>query len=51
MNKKNKNEDKTNLREGYAPSKKGYNHDKSDPIGGHKPEKSEAKPINPPKEK
>lgn len=36
---------------GYVPAKRGYKPGTSPATGGHKPEKSELKPVNPPKSK
>ena len=49
-----KNEDKKGLKdvsEGYVPVQRGYRPAGDDVTGGHKPEKSERKPVNPPKKK
>lgn len=47
----NDGEKKGNLREGYIPFKKGYQPAGDGVTGGHKPEKSELKPKNPPKKR
>ena len=51
MSDKNNNEGKQKTNEGYVPLKKGYKPAGGGVSGGHKPEKSEAKPVNPPKKK
>lgn len=43
--------EKENINYGYVPSKRGYQPSKDNVTGGHKPEKSEIKPSNPPKKK
>jgi len=41
-----------NINDGYVPVKKrGYKPNGGSATGGHKPEKSERKPVNPPKKK
>lgn len=37
--------------EGWAPLQKGYKPAKGNVTGGHKPEKSELQPTNPPKKR
>ncbi len=51
MSKKNGNSDVTRIKGGFVPSKRGYKPSGGAPTGGHKPEKSEGKPVNPPKKK
>ena len=51
MSDKEKNGGKKQIDEGYAPLKKGYKPSGGGATGGHKPEKSELKPHNPPKKK
>lgn len=51
MSDKNQGGDKKNINEGYVPLKKGYQPTGDNVTGGHKPEKSELKPVNPPKKK
>jgi hypothetical protein len=46
----NDNKSKENNR-GYVPIEKGYQPGKTDAQNGHKPEKAEFKPVNPPKKK
>ena len=50
MSDKGKSGDKKGINEGYTPIKKGYQPSRG-VTGGHKPEKSELKPVNPPKKK
>lgn len=38
-------------KDGYVPFKKGWKPNHEPPSGGHKPEKSELSPKNPPKKK
>ena len=51
MSEKGKDGGKKNVNEGYVPQKKGYQPNGGNVTGGHKPEKSELKPANPPKKK
>jgi hypothetical protein len=51
MSKKEGSGGKKNINEGYVPNKRGYQPNEGSVTGGHKPEKSELKPINPPKKK
>ena len=52
MNKKNQQSgEKELIIEGYVPSKKGYQPIGDNVTGGHKPDKLELKPVNPPKKK
>ncbi|ELE8118398.1 hypothetical protein RB980_000989 [Vibrio fluvialis] len=51
MSDKKQSGDKKNINEGYVPSRKGYQPIGDNVTGGHKPEKSELKPVNPPKKK
>lgn len=52
MTKDQKGGGKENFREGYIPLKKGYQPAGGTSVtGGHVPEKSEAKPVNPPPKK
>lgn len=54
MSKKNSNNGGNKINEGFGhtPSKRGYKPGSGGSVtGGHKPEKSEAKPVNPPKKK
>lgn len=51
MSEKDKSGGKKRIDEGYAPQKKGYQPDGGSVTSGHKPEKSELKPVNPPKKK
>jgi hypothetical protein len=51
MRKKNNNSGDNKVNEGFVPCKKGYKPSSGEVTGGHKPEKSEAKPVNPPKKK
>ena len=37
--------------DGYSPDKKGWQPQKEPPTSGHKPEKSELAPTNPPKKR
>lgn len=37
--------------EGWTPAKKGYKPGRGSVTGGHKPEKSELQPTNPPKKR
>lgn len=50
MSDKDKNIGKRDCYDGYVPVKEGYQPG-GNVTGGHKPEKSELKPINPPKKK
>lgn len=45
------NGSKEYIKDGYVPIKKGYQPSGDKVTGGHTPEKSEAKPINPPPKK
>ena len=51
MSKKNDNSGITLRKGGFVPGKRGYKPTSGAPTVGHKPEKSEAKPVNPPKKK
>lgn len=51
MTKKSQDGGTKNINEGYVPLQKGYKPSGGGVSGGHKPEKSEAKPSNPPKKK
>ena len=51
MSDKNQGGSKKNIKEGYTPLKKGYKPGSGGVTGGHKPERSELKPTNPPKKK
>jgi hypothetical protein len=51
MSEKNQSGDKKSINEGYVPEKRGYRPSGDNVTGGHKPEKTELKPINPPKKK
>lgn len=51
MSGKNQNDGKKHVNEGCVPSKKGYQPGGGNVTSGHKPEKSELKPTNPPKKK
>lgn len=51
MSNKNQDGEKKISNEGYVPLKKGYKPTGDSVTGGHKPEKSELKPVNPPKKK
>lgn len=51
MSKNNSSSGNNNVNEGFTPEKRGYKPSGGIVTGGHKPEKSEAKPVNPPKKK
>jgi hypothetical protein len=51
MSEENGSGGKKQFNDGYVPLKKGYKPDSGMVGAGHKPEKSEAKPTNPPKKK
>ncbi|MBU1233294.1 MAG: hypothetical protein KKD01_01270 [Proteobacteria bacterium] len=51
MSKKNNNSDNRKEKEGFSHGQGCYKPSGREVTGGHKPEKSEAKPVNPPKKK
>lgn len=51
MSNKSQNNDSQITQDGYVPLKKGYQPSEGSVTGGHKPEKAELKPKNPPKKK
>ena len=51
MSNKNQGGGKKNVSEGYVPLEKGHKPSGGIVTGGHKPEKSKIKPVNPPKKK
>jgi hypothetical protein len=51
MSQKNQSDVKNMIKEGYVPIKKGYKPSSGGTTGGHTPEKSKRKPVNPPKKK
>ena len=51
MSKKSNNSGGNKVDEVFVPCKEGYKPGSGSVTGGHKPEKSQAKPVNPPKKK
>lgn len=51
MSDKKQGSNKNIANDGYSPSKRGYQPAGGKVTNGHKPEKSELKPVNPPKKK
>lgn len=51
MSEKKQGEDKRIIEKGYVPANEGYKPPRDRVTDGHKPKKSELKPVNPPKKK